>query len=152
MLILQIIAFLILVFVLGKWVYPWLIKSVDERQDNIEAATKAAADAQAAALNAEARVEELLVQARSEAAEIVATAKLESSAAISASEDKAKKRAEQIVSDASADIAKQVVKAKEALHNETIELVALAAEKVIGKKVDAKIDDTIIRDALKAVR
>jgi Kef-type K+ transport system membrane component KefB len=32
MLILQIIAFLLLVFILGKWVYPWLIKSVVERQ------------------------------------------------------------------------------------------------------------------------
>ena len=38
LLILQIIAFLILVVLLGKFVYPWLMKSVDERQAGIEAA------------------------------------------------------------------------------------------------------------------
>ena len=41
LLILQIIAFLVLVALLGKFVYPWLIKSVDARQDGIEAAAKA---------------------------------------------------------------------------------------------------------------
>ena len=47
LLILQIVAFLIMVWVLGKFVYPWLMKSVDERQANIEAAAKAAKKAEA---------------------------------------------------------------------------------------------------------
>jgi len=152
MLIFQIVAFLLLVVLLGKFVYPWLIKSVDERQDKINAATKAASEAQAAAVDAEARVEKLLKQARVEAADIVATAKLESASALAASEDKAKKRAEQIVSDAQDEIKKEVIAAKTALHNETIELVALATEKVVGKAVSSTIDESLIADALKAVK
>ena len=150
MLIFQIVAFLILVWLLGKFVYPWLLKSVDERQEKIEAASKAAAEAQTAAADAEARVEKLLKKARAEAADIVATAKLESAAALSASEEKAKKRAEQIVADAQSEIAKEVISAKKALHNETIELVALATEKLVGSAVSKTIDESLIRDALKA--
>jgi len=151
-LILQIVAFLILVWLLGKFVYPWLMKSVDERQAKIEAATKAASEAQAAAVDAGAQVEKLLKKARGEAADIIATAKLESADVISKSEDKAKKRADQIVADAKSELAKEVVAAKNALHNETLELVALATEKVVGKVITDKNNDDIISDALKAVK
>ncbi len=152
LLIFQIVAFLILVALLAKFVYPWLMKSVDERQDKINAASKAASEAQAAAADAEVRVEKLLKKARGEAADIVATAKLESATALAASEEKAKKRAEQIVADAQDEIQKEVIAAKTALHNETLELVALATEKVVGKTVSAKIDESLIADALKAVK
>ncbi len=151
-LIFQIVAFLLLVWLLGKFVYPWLIKSVDERQEKIAAGTKAAAEAQAAAVAAEARIEKLLKKARVEAADIVATAKLESASALAASEEKAKKRADQIVADAKADIEKEVIGAKKALHNETLELVALATTNVTSKLVDGASNEALIADALKAVK
>lgn len=151
-LILQIVAFLILVWLLGKFVYPWLMKSVDERRDNIEAATKAADEAKNAAADAQAQVAKLLKKAQAEAKDIVATAKLESAAALSASEQKAQKRAEQIVSEASAELAKDVLAAKKALHNETLELVALATEKVVGTLVSGTNNSQLISDAVKAVK
>ena len=84
MLILQLVGFLLLVFILSRWVYPWLMKSVDERQEKIEAASKAAEEAKQAAANAEEKTAELLEVARKEAADIVNTARLESAAAIAA--------------------------------------------------------------------
>lgn len=151
-LILQIIAFLILVWLLGKFVYPWLIKSVDDRQANIEAVNKAAQDAKAAALQTEAKVEALLAEARVEASDIMATAKLESESVISSAEEKAKKRSDQIVADAQIEIQKEVVAAKAALHNETVELVALATEKIIGGHMSPKLDESIIKETLKKVK
>lgn len=152
MLVLQIVAFLLLVAILGKWVYPWLMKSVDERQEKIDAAITAATDAQKTAADGEARIQALLDEARAEAADIVATAKDESTAAISAAEQKAKKRAEQIVTDAKTDIAKEIVTAKKALHDETLQLVALATGKVVGKVMDSKLNDSLIRDTVKDIQ
>lgn len=149
MLILQIVAFLILVAILGKWVYPWLIKSVDERQARIDAANKAAKDAQAAAEKSEEHLEKLLKKAQTDAAEIIATAKLESASNLAATEQKAKKRADQIVADAQEEIQKEVISAKNALHNETLELVALATEKVVGKTNSKEVDRDIIIKAVK---
>lgn len=152
MLILQIIAFLLLVWLMGKFVYPWLIKSVDERQAHIDAVIKAANEAKATALQTEAQVEKLLEQARLDATDIVATAKFESAAALAASEEKAKKRSDQIVADAQAEINKEIVAAKAALHNETLDLIALATEKVVGKAITSKIDNDFIKDTLKAIK
>ncbi len=152
MLILQIIAFLLLVWLLGKFVYPWLMKSVDERQAGIDAAIRAANEAKATALHTEAQVEKLLAKARLDASDIVATAKLESAAALTASEEKARKRSDQIIADAQVEINKEVIAAKTALHNETIDLIALATEKVIGKTISGKINNELIQETLKAMK
>ena len=152
LLILQIIAFLILVFLLGKFVYPWLMKQVDERQSSIEAAAKAATEAQASAAESKDQVEALLAEARTQAAEIVDTAKLEATQMLSASEEKARSTAEKIATEAQANIEKSIEIAKRDLHNETLELIALATEKVIHTKLDKKADAALIASALKEIK
>jgi F-type H+-transporting ATPase subunit b len=152
LLILQIVAFLILVFLLGKFVYPWLMKQVDERQVAIEAAAKAATEAQASAAESKDRVTELLAEARSQAADIVSTAKLEAAQMLSASEERARSTAEKIAADAQANVKKSIETAKRELHDETLELIALATEKVIHTKLDKKADDALIVSALKELK
>lgn len=150
LLILQIIAFLVLVALLGKFVYPWLMKSVDERQAGIEAAAKATAEAQKAAEANKDAVVALLEKARKEATEIIGTAKLEASELASASEKKAQKVAERIVSEAHSQLDKDVANARKVLYNDTLELVGLATEKIIAKKLDKKADSELIAAAFKA--
>lgn len=152
MLILQLVAFLILVFVLGKWVYPWLMKSVDERQAGIEAAAKATAEAQKAAESNKDAVTKLLAEARKAASEIVSNAKLESAAMISASEKKAISAAERIAENAHDQLAKDVVNARKVLYNDTLELVGLATEKIIAKKLDKQADSELIAAVVKAAK
>ena len=152
LLILQIIAFLILVALLGRFVYPWLMKSVDERQAGIEAAAKATAEAQKAAEANKDAVAELLAQARKEASEIIDTAKLESANTISASEKKAADVAERIVANAHDQLDKDVAAARKTLYNDTLELVGLATEKIIAKKLDQKSDSELIASVVKAAK
>jgi F-type H+-transporting ATPase subunit b len=152
MLIFQIVAFLILVWLLGKYVYPTLLKTIDARQAEIEAGAEAAKDAEKKADDAQIEIQKVLREARKEATDIVTTAKEEATAAIEAAEIKAKTRSEHIVTEAHAQIEKDIVAAKKALHNETIELVALATEKIIGKTVTAHVDDSVIAQAIKGAR
>lgn len=149
MLILQIVAFLILVWLLGKFVYPWLMKSVDERQAKIEAAAKMATDAQNQAAKAEENIEKMMEQAKKEAADIVNTARQESAAALSESEEKARIQSERIVAEAHEQIDKDVIAAKKALYNETLDLVASATSKLTGTMVDAKTNEAMIAKAVK---
>jgi len=148
LLIIQIIAFLILVAILGKFVYPWLMKQVDARQADIEAASEAAVKAQKSAQANQEKVAALLNEARKEAAEIVGTAKLESTAMLSASEKRAQTSAERIVAEAHAQIGKDVENARKQLYNDTLELVGLATEKVIHAKLDTKTDTDLIAKAV----
>lgn len=149
MLLYQVVAFLILTFVLAKWVFPVLMKAVDDRQEAIEAGTKAAEAAEQKAAEATEELQKLMKEARAEAKEIVATAKDEANAMVADSEVKAKSRAEKIVKDAHEQLEKDVIAARKALFNDTIDLVATATEKVVGKAVSDGVDKKIINEAVK---
>ena len=149
MLLFQAVAFIILVFLLGKFVFPVLIRAVDERQEKIDAGQKAAAAAEEKAADAQEKVAELLKEARLEAKDIVTTAKDEANAMIADSEKKAKVRADKIVTDAHDQLEKDVIAARKALHNDTIELVALATEKVVSKSFSEGVDKKVIANAVK---
>lgn len=149
LLVLQIVAFLILVWALGKFVYPWLMKQVDERQAKIEESVKAAELAEKKAEAASEEVAKLLKEARAEAKDIVTTAKDEAAAMVAGAEAKAKTRADKIAKDAHDQLEKDVIAARKQLHNDTIELVALATEKIVGKTVSEGVDKKIIAAAVK---
>lgn len=149
LLIMQIVAFLILVVLLGKYVFPVFIKIIDKRQAAIEQSNKAAIEAGKHAEKAQQQIADMLKAAKDEASGIVATAKSEATSLLERAEHRSKAQAEAIVTAAKSDIEKQVLAAKKALHNETIELVAAATEKVIGQKVTASTDSDIIAKAIK---
>ena len=152
LLVFQIIAFALLTWLLSKYVFPVLMTAVDDRQARIDESNAAAADAAKQAAETEEKLAKLLKQARTEAADIVTTAKEEAAGMLAKSEEKSKVQAERIVAAAHESIDKDVLAAKKALHNETIELVAQATEKVVGKTVTATVDTQLITDSLKAVK
>lgn len=141
-------AFLILVGLLAKFVFPPLIRSIDKRRETIEAGLVQAKKSQEAAEKAEKQVEALLVEARKEADEVIARGHKEAADMVAAAEDKAKQRADQIVSDARAQLGVEVTKARAALKKDTMHLVALATEKVIAEKLDAKQDAKLVEAAI----
>jgi F-type H+-transporting ATPase subunit b len=152
MLVFQLVAFVVLVWLLGKFVYPSLMKAVDKRQADIEASAVAADTARQQADKTKEEVEKLLKQARRDASDIMATAKEEANATVEAADAKAKTRADHIVAEAHEELQKDIVAARKALHNETLELVALATEKVVGKTVNAAVDKEVIADSVRETK
>lgn len=148
----QIAAFLILVFLFTKFVFPVLIKTIDKRQADIDASLKAADQARQDAEASEAKIAKMLNEARQEAADIVLTAEEEATRAIETAQSKAEAKAQAIVDQAQQQITKDVIAAKKELRAETIELVAMATEKVIGKSLTDDIDESIMRAAVEEIR
>ncbi|HSX35003.1 MAG TPA: F0F1 ATP synthase subunit B [Candidatus Saccharimonadales bacterium] len=142
------IAFLILVFILGKFVYPALTKAIDDRREAIEAGLQEAKESQEALQKAETEVAKLLEEARKEADDILARTHQESASMVADAETKAKTRAEQIVADARQQLNVDIAKAREALKKDTVELVALATERIIGEKMDDRKDADLVKKAL----
>lgn len=148
LLLLQGVAFLLLVGLLGKFVYPKLIKMIDDRQAKIDESVIAAEAAQKKAEAAEDAVETELNKARKESAQIIETARQEAADVVAASEQKAQAKAEHIVREAKAQLDNEITKARAALRQETIELVGLATEKIVKQKLNAKTDAVLIESAL----
>lgn len=149
LLILQAVAFLVLVWLLGKYVYPWLMKSVDQRQADLEATAKASHEAQTRLGEVKAEAEHLLAQARKQSQEIVSTAKTEAADLAMASETRARQTAERIASDAHDQLQKDVAAAKRDLYNETLKLVSLTTEKVVAKTHTPADDAELVAALLK---
>ncbi|HEY1085293.1 MAG TPA: F0F1 ATP synthase subunit B [Candidatus Saccharimonadales bacterium] len=148
LLILQGIAFLLMVFVLAKWVYPVFMRIIDEREKKIEESTKAAESAKEAAEKAEANVEAELKKARREAADIVATAKTEATSMVEKASVDAKTKAERIVAEAKESIEKDVIKARADLKKDTLKLVKEASSLATAAVADSKLDAALIKKSV----
>lgn len=148
LLVLNLLAFIVLVWVLSKFVYPPLVKAIDKREKAIEASVKAAEQAEAKAEATQQEISDLFQKARAEAAEIVDIAHKEAANAVKEAEDKSKARAEQIIAEARTQLDADVLKARKALKAEAVALVVAATEKVVGEKLDAKGDQDRIKHAL----
>lgn len=144
----QLIAFLVLIAILKKWVFPPIIRAIDKRQESLDATVKEAAEARKALEKAESKADDILVSARKEADALLARSNEATAAAIQSAEVKAKERAEQIVADARVTLDADVRKAQALLKKEAVSLVAAATEQVIGEKVDAAKDAKLIEKAL----
>lgn len=151
LLLLQTIAFLILLWFLKKFVYPPLVAMLDKREKMIAESVQAAQNAEKNAAEAENKTAQLMKQARKQADELLASAKSESNQMIDAAEQKSRERAEQIMADAEAEIQREVASARKSLRAETISLVAEATEKVVRGNVDAKVDRSVVEKAIKEV-
>lgn len=152
MLLFQMLAFIILVVLLGKFIFPILMKAVDDRQAKIEEAGKAAEKAEQKAEAAEAKIEEVLKKARVEAADIVTTAKDEATQMIEKAESQAKARSERIVAEAQEDIHKDVLAARKALEKDTIALVKKAAGLAVAGVADEKLDTALIKKSVEGAK
>lgn len=148
LLVFQTVGFIILVWLMSKYVFPALIKAIDERQKTIETGLKEAAEAHKALEAAESKADDVLVEARKQAEELLQRSHDEAADVLLGAETKAKERADQIVVAARTTLAIDVRKAREALRKDMVTLVAAATERVVGEKVDAKKDSEMIEKAL----
>lgn len=151
-LIIQTIAFLILLVVLYKFVYPPLTKALDKRDADLKLAANAARDAKRQMAEAEERAAQLVRQAREDAASVVATSRDEAAQLLAQTEERARRKAEALLDSAKIDIAREVEDARTALRAEAVELVASATGVVLQEKIDAKKDADLITRALTEVQ
>ena len=146
--------FLILVFVLGKFIYkPFLgmlenrKQMIQEKFDRADAVNKRA-DASMAKYNRQ------IAGAEEESREIIRDAKQKAEAQAQAIIDEAKAEAAEIIAKAERTIEMEQAKAIEGLHNEIAELALLAAEQIVGDKIEdagqEAIVDRVIRNAREA--
>lgn len=149
LLVLQTIAFLLLLWILKRFVYPPLVAMLDRSEDKVKAAEKAATEAEKKANSSLQQISEMLTKARAEANDIVTAAHAEANDVVDEAAKKASDRADALVKQAHDDITKEVEAAKKSLYNETLTLVADATGTLLHEKVDQKKDETLIKRAVK---
>lgn len=143
-LIAQLVAFLILLAVLQRFAFPVLTKTLDERQNRIREGMQNAESARQQLKEAEARVAELLDQARADSQKVIATATQAAERLKADIEQQAQQRGREIEQQAMKRIEQQIAQAKAELRAHVADLSIAAAERVIGQSLDTTTNRRLV--------
>ena len=138
-LIVQMIVFLILVGFTMKYVWPPIIKALDERAAKIAAGLSAADKAKAELANANKKVDEQLAQTRTETTKLLSDAEKRAAAIVEAAKGRAEEEGAKIVAAAKAEAEQQVTRAREILREQVAALAVKGAEQILHKEVNAGV-------------
>ncbi|MDH3786947.1 MAG: F0F1 ATP synthase subunit B [Xanthomonadales bacterium] len=136
-LILQSIAMMIFVWFCMKFIWPPLLKAMDERREKIAEGLAASDMAEKELAKAKVEVDQQINQARDKAGEIVEQANQRHSQILEqAKEDATAERGKQVTA-AEAEISQAANQAREQLRSSVASLAVLGASRILEKEVDA---------------
>ena len=138
-LIVQMIVFLILVGFTMKFVWPPIVKALDERAQKIAEGLSAADKARAELTNANKRVEEQLSSARKDAAQRLADAERLTQSMVEEAKTRASEEGAKIVAAAKAEAEQEAIKVRESLRDQVAALAVKGAEQILRKEVNASV-------------
>jgi F-type H+-transporting ATPase subunit b len=147
----EIIAFLAMIAILARWVYPRVIAAAEARQrqiaEQLEAAEKARQQAEQRLKDAEGSLQE----ARAQAAEIIEGANKLAEQLRADGRAKAEEDARRIIENARREIEAERQKALDSVRAEVADLVVAASERVIGESLDLTRQRKLIERAISEV-
>ena len=147
-LIIQIIVFLILVWVTMKFVWPPIIATLDERSRKIADGLSAADKARSELADTHKRVEHELAQARNDAANRVANAERSALQIVEDAKGRAAEEATKIVAQARAEAEQESTKARDALRDQVAVLAVKGAEQILRREINPAVHADLL-DRLK---
>lgn len=136
-LILQSIAMMIFVWFCMKFIWPPLMKAMDERRERIADGLAASDRAEQELAEAKVQAEAQIREARDKAGEIVEQANLRHSQILEQAKDDARTEKSRQVSAAESEISLAANQAREELRNSVASLALLGASRILEKEVDA---------------
>lgn len=134
----QTIAFAIFVWFCLKFIWPPIIKALEERKTKIADGLAAAEEGRREKEKAEEEVQEILKDAREQAKDIIANAKKQAEGVVEEARNDARAEGERILKAARAEIDQKINQAREELRREVVSIALNGAEQVLMREVDAK--------------
>lgn len=148
--IVQFVTFLIVFWILKKYVFWRIVEVLDKRQKTIEDGVRSAQEMTQEKEKLEKEVAKIKAEARDKADEILAESKAQSDEILTKATESAETKTDKMIADAKKKIEEESERSRRDLKSEVVSLVVDTTEKLIGFKVDASKDKAIIDEALKA--
>ncbi|HOU98019.1 MAG TPA: F0F1 ATP synthase subunit B [Bacteroidales bacterium] len=131
----MLIAFSILLFILGKFAWKPILKMLHEREESIEKALQAAEEAKLEMQKLQANNEQIVAEARKQADTIIKEAREIKEKMISDAKNAAAIEAEKVLNNAKAAIESEKNQAMNEIRNQIADFSVLIAEKIIRKEL-----------------
>jgi F-type H+-transporting ATPase subunit b len=140
----QLVVFFILAWFTMKFVWPPIVKALDERAKKIADGLAAAERGKHDLELATKRSTEALREGKEKVAELIASAEKRAAQVIEEAKAAAKVEADRIVAGAKAEIDQEAVRAKEQLREQLSALVVSGAEKILRREINAQAHADIL--------
>jgi F-type H+-transporting ATPase subunit b len=140
----QSLSFVFFVWFTMKFVWPPIMKALEERKDKIAAGLAAAERGKQSQELAQERAKEILVDARSQAGDILRQAQKRAAEILDEAKESATKEGQRIISAAGAEIEQETNRAREQLRIQLGHLVVKGVEKILETEVNAKLHQGIV--------
>ncbi len=150
-LIAQLASFAVFVWFTMKFVWPPLLKALEERKAKIADGLAAAERGHHEKELAEKAAKEKLHEAKLQAAEIVARAERRAAEIVDEAKEQARAEGERILAAARAEIDQELNKAREALRAKVGELAVAGAEKILRREIDAQAHKEILDELARQI-
>ncbi len=140
----EVIAFLIMIALTMKFVWPPLMQKIEERQHRIAEGLEAADRARKELADADARVAEEIKAARAEAAQIIERANQQATQIVDKARTDALMEAAKLKAAAQADIDNMAHRARAELRGQVAQLAVAGAEKILKREINADAHRALI--------
>jgi F-type H+-transporting ATPase subunit b len=147
-LLVQLIAFIIFLWLLWRFALGPITRVIDERQGRIRESVEAAERMKAELAATAARNEEVLVEARQQAQQIVAQAREAGESTLTRAREQANAQAEEYLARAEATLRQETQQARQQLRQEVADLAVMAATRIVKKELDPAAQARLIEEAL----
>ena len=142
----QSITFVVFVWFCMKFVWPPIMKALEQRKnkiaDGLAAAERGAHEKQLA----EKRAAEILHDAKQQAQEIINQVQKRANEIVDEAKENARAEGARIVAAANAEIEQEVNRAREHLRGQVVSLALAGAGKVLKKEIDEKANEALLQD------
>ena len=135
----QMAVFFILVWFTMSFVWPPIVKALDDRAKKVADGLSAADKAKAELQNANKRVEEQLSAARTDATQRLADAERLAQSMVEEAKGRASDEGAKIIASARAEAEQEALKAREALREQVAALAVKGAEQILRREVNAGV-------------
>jgi F-type H+-transporting ATPase subunit b len=148
----QLIAFLVLFFVLYFFVWPVLLRTLDKRALTIQEGVENADRARRDLAETEQRIQGMMDEARVEAQRTLEQARKAGDRVRGEIEAEARDRAQKTIEQAQARIQQEIAQARTELRKEVADLAILAAGHVIGSSLDSTTNRRLVDEFVTQTR
>lgn len=145
----QMVVFFILWWVVAKFVWPPLMKALDERAAKVAEGLAAAEKGKVDLDLATKRADQALAEAKNEGTQRIAEAEKRAQQSAEEIKQNAQTEAARIIAQAKSEAEQQVIRARDVLRNEVAVLAVKGAEQILRREVDPKAHAALL-DQLKA--
>ncbi|HNP65087.1 MAG TPA: F0F1 ATP synthase subunit B [Woeseiaceae bacterium] len=140
----QTIAMIVFVWLCAKFLWPYIIDALEERQQQIDDGLKAADKSQEALVKAAAEADEIVADARKQATSILDQAHSRANEIVADGKADGVKERERQLAAAKAEIEQEANRAREELRGQVSAIAIASAEKILNREIDGKAHDDIL--------